>query len=1077
MGIQLLDAALRRGAPAGILLAVVLVFLLAATASALQDGRPALSLDGPWQFRFAHDDRGDAAQWFLPAAAFDTSVPVPGCWEAAGVGEPTDKMRRHAVGVGWYRRTFEVPSDWAGRRIWLKIGGAHRSARIWINGKTAGEHWGYPTAFRFDITDLLTASGPQQIVIAVDSRRHKERDTLTGAFDLIDYMDVDWGGIFEHVELQETGSAWIDNPFVEPNPLRRSAHVRFAIAGEPAEHLTVDYSVRRWDSHPSGGRTGEEYCAGTAPADPGLLDLQLPGAPLWTPDRPRLLLLELTLRRGIEILDRRSVRFGLRRVEVRGSDFYLNGEKLFLRGYGDDWTLPIEVGSLHAPGGWQAYLRRRKEFGFNGVRHHSTMPPDSYLDAADEVGMLVQPELPIAYEQFYKEANEAGHDLYRAVWRDYILQMRNHASVFAWCMGNEQWNGIALGQELYDAAKRLDPTRPVIDTDGLWPGTDRPTCDYLPVQFEEGEIPLGAKIGKYRVPKQAGKPLIVHEMSNISVLPDPADIPKYTGAVRPFWLEQMAAAVHASGQSGRLPEMLAASRRLQASLLKLNIEAARLDPQIKGHDQWLFRDYWTQSTGFVNQMDEARDIAPAFARQFVAPAVLLWDRDDFAYRAGETLDLKLYLSDYRPISSEPIHAMSVTCDGATIRLQPPADAGGRGLIGPWTGTLHLRNSAHPESLTLHAMCPDGIHNAWPVRVFPAPTPVASHPGVTVVRRLNRRTLDALEAGARVVLMGDFALPFDTLRARFKPAWWHGDDNGDHCYGNVFAAHPALAGYPGHGFGDVEAAGMMDNRPVVLLDNVPGRPEPIIQCIDVPWRMRRKAYLFEAKVGAGRLLVCTLNFSSGLRKRDPAAAWMLADLLRYAASDECRPAASIPADWLRSRVVDSAVPDADALVEGFASLVEFGEQPQSWYSYREDSVPTYAARQTDGKQRVTWLTAPLPEGWTHDTATFAWAGGIGWETEPAGGSFQLLIDDKPALDFAFTTASATWRSADGKISLHYDVRRTVAPDSFGVFLLTVPASRLQQGKPLRLTVAATANNSKRWFSIVPYTDVAAEEKAE
>src|SRR5206468_12344074 len=137
---------------------------------------------------------------------------------------------------------------------------------------------------------------------------------------------------------------------------------------------------------------------------------------------------------------------------------------------------------------------------------------------------------------------------------------------------------------LYQRAKELDPTRPVIDSDGLEPWADRPTLDYRSVQFEEHVIPWGATRNKYANTNTA-KPVIVHEMSNLSCLPDPAEAAAFDGTIKPFWLEQMQQAATRQHVQNRLPAMLAASWKLQASLLKLNIEAARLGPGISGYDQ------------------------------------------------------------------------------------------------------------------------------------------------------------------------------------------------------------------------------------------------------------------------------------------------------------------------------------------------------------------------------------------------------------------------------------------------------------------------------------------------------------
>ncbi len=1039
------------------------LLLLGLLATGVWAQRPdAVGLDGRWAFRFAADDRGTAEGWFEPGCDFDRELTVPGCWDAQGVGEPTDKMRHNAVGVGWYRRAFRLPDRWRGRRVWLQVGGVHRSARVWLNGQPVGEHLGYPLSFRLDLTPYLRSTAVQTLVMAVDSRPDRTRDPLVGAFDVIDYMDLTWGGITESIRLEATGDGWIDDAFALPDPAARRAELRLELAGSGGDTL-------RCRVRDDAGRTYPEQTIEPRAQRAIRLNLDLTGAPLWTPEAPRLLTADLSLTRGGVVLDRHEVRFGLRRLEATPDGFRLNGERFFLRGYGDDYTFPLTIAAPADVAAWTRYLGLRRAYGFNGVRHHSTMLGESYLRAADEVGMFVQPELPIAYEPFLKAATPAGLDLYRQVWRRYIEQMRNHPSVMAWCMGNEEWQGWSLGPELYDLAKALDPTRPVIDTDGLWPGQARATVDYLTIQHEEGSIPWAGSRGKYAA-KPAKRPALVHEMSNLSVLPDPADIPRYTGVIRPFWLEQMRDSVARRHLGDQLPAMLDASRRFQASLLKLNIESARLNPGLDGYHQWLFRDYWTGSTGFVNQFDQPRAISAAQARAYNGPAALLLDRDRVSYRVGEPVSLKLYLSDFRPAAAPPLGPLTARLGDRPVTLTAPPPGEPRGLLGPWTGTIAAPAVRVPSKLTLAAAARD-LRNDWSVWVYPTPQPA---PGVAVHRRLTSALLERLEAGEALLVAGDGA-PFPTLSAKFKPSWWKGDENRDHTYGNLFLKHASLSSFAHDGYGDLQAYRLLADRQVVLLDDVPGGIEPIVACLDVPWLMRRKAWLFEAQVGRGRLLYTTMDLSPAARAADPAVAAMHASLTRYVASDAFRPKASLPPDWLRPRLSAQTLPPPATWVEGFGTLLEATEPATRWYTYREDDVPVNAVRATDGAQRLAWRTAPLPADWRHDTVTLVWAGGMGWQSQPAAGPFRLTLDGQPLLDVPFSVKPATWRSADGRAVLTYDVRRTTPEDSFGLFWLTLPADRLRPGQSATLAFTAPRAESRRWLSVSAYTDVAAQER--
>lgn len=1041
-----------------------LALLPALFAVAPAAARPAMSLNGVWQFRL---DMSAGAEWRKPpeaAAEFPDTIQVPGCWEVQGFGKPTDRMRHLGVGIGWYRREFELPAGWAGKRVWLRLGGVHRSVRVWMDGHLVGEHWGYPTACKWEMTAALAHQTKHTLILAVDSRPHPDRDPLTGTFDLIDYVNIDWGGIYADVTLEVTADVWMEEAFVIPEPEQDRATVKVTLGGKTgATDLLLGYTVTRW---PTGARTlaaGEAHVRTSA----STLTLRLGDAPRWSPASPSLLRLNLSLSAAGTVLDDRQVRFGLRRVTIRGSDFFLNGSRFFLRGYGDDNTLPVRLVPPADREFWRRYLQRRKAFGFNAVRHHSMMPTEAYLAAADEVGMFVQPELPIAYQPFFQRATAEGRDLYRQVWQDYIRQRRNHPSVFAWCMGNELWRGFALGPELYAMAKRLDPTRPVIDTDGV-PVTDRPTLDYLSVQFQEHILPWGTHRNKYRLAKPPAKPVVVHEMSNLSTLPDPAAARRYTGPLIPFWLHTMGGRVKQQRLASLLPRMLTASHRLQAQLLKLNLEAARLSPGIDGYYQWLFRDYWTQSSGFVNQFDDVRQITPAFALRFNGPAVLLLDRGRVNFTPGDTIPVRLFVSDFRPGRPSAWDAIQVRCGDQPVTLAPPPKRTGPGLLGPWTGKTTAPAVDSPRRLTLAAQA-DEVRNEWSVWVFPPTSPdLTSGERSRLIVHLSERSLTEVEKGAARMLVGvEGVLP--TLNTTFKPAWWHGNENADHSYGKLFTSTPALGALPHRGFGDLMMFSLLDNRPVVKLDELPARIDPLVWDLDVPWRMRRKAYLFEARVGEGKLLVSTFNLTPANRRTDPAAAWLLHRLLLYVGSDDFHPTAQLPVDWLRQRMRKAAFPDPATFVNGFTRVVKTTEPATTWYSYREDDTLSFPVRQTDGKQRLTWQTEPVPDDWPHEVVTFVWTGGMGWRTEPGGGHFSLLLNGAPLLDFPFTQKTTRWQTADGAVTFHYLVKRRLGPDSFGLFYLTVPVERLLLGKPVELTVTATAQNSHRWFSVNPYPD--------
>ena len=137
--------------------------------------------------------------------------------------------------------------------------------------------------------------------------------------------------------------------------------------------------------------------------------------------------------------------------------------------------------------------------GFNFVRHHSHVLPPEYFSAADEWGIMVSPELPCAYSNYFKAANATGQQLYLDSWASYIAALRNHPSIFDWTLLNEYYMGAAFevdGQKFgagsfYAIKQELDPSRLMNDQDGSCRGTAafvRDTLSFCSQPFNVGEL-------------------------------------------------------------------------------------------------------------------------------------------------------------------------------------------------------------------------------------------------------------------------------------------------------------------------------------------------------------------------------------------------------------------------------------------------------------------------------------------------------------------------------------------------------------------------------------------------------------
>ncbi|MFQ6131293.1 MAG: glycoside hydrolase family 2 protein [Armatimonadota bacterium] len=1077
--------------------------------SAVAAPRAEKSLDGPWEFRTDPNDEGERNRWFLGEELYGTNVTVPGCWDAQGVGEPTDRLFHNYVGKAWYRREEVIPEEWEGRRVWIEVGGAHRYMDLWVNGHHVGRQMGYLSPVVADITGLARPGTSAVFAVRVDNEQDWSRDPLTGCFDVIDAVHIAWGGIYRAVRLYTTGQAWIADAFVVPHAQQGEAEVRLTMRGVAVAGLKARVVVRA-----EGGEGGPASYTAPPVALTGAgektatITVLMRGARLWSPESPNLYRATVSLEGEGGSLDEVSVRFGLRDIEIRGNDFYLNGKRLFLRGYGDDCCFPETIAPPADKAVYLKRLRLAKAYGFNYVRHHSHVPLAEYFEAADEVGMMVQPELPIAYMHYFQRATQAGHQLLLDQWRDMIRLHRNHPSVFAWCMGNELWNSFALARQMYADAQELDPSRPVNDSDGVPLGPirtqanwSRPTLDVFNAQFDEHVLPWGPNKGKYDLGEiEPAAPIVIHEMGNFNAFPDVEERVLYRRGVKPFWLDELTKAAEGKGLTALLPTFVRASRQAQAMCRKVNLEAARRSPQVDGHTLWLLQDYWTGANGLVTQHYQEKGLSAEQFRRFNGPSVLLLDRDECAHWAGDEVELRLLLShfgDYRGPATLRWRLLGE--NGQEYRsAQQPVEVGRGGVFELCKLPMKMLEWANRQErlsldVELHA---DGLlaANDWPIWVFPRePIPpgpyrvVGLHtrrpslrfPGfptlppdatlrpndVVVSPWLSERLLAHLEAGGRALLVAP-AWPLRTLPAHFENAWWLGNPETDSDLGHLITDHRAVREYPHEGFADLHFFHLMHGRRTMLLDELAPDVEPIIRAVPHPSALRTKAWLFEAGVGRGRLLATTLNLSARALKERPEAGTLFDLLVRYLAAEKPVELAPLDAEVLRKWMRQWPVPLDAPFAEGYQELVEATSEAEPYTSPRGQD-DGYVVRQLDGTHEVTWRTAPVPRGVSR--VTFVWLAGLGWLTEPAGGHFDLALDGEKLLEFDLAEQTAVWQSEDKRSQLVFELRRSVGVDRFGVMYLTVPAPRLRAGEPVELTVTGSANGSRRWFMLYDVTD--------
>ncbi|MCW5556236.1 MAG: hypothetical protein KIT22_00055 [Verrucomicrobiae bacterium] len=496
-----------------------------------------------------------------------------------------------------------------------------------------------------------------------------------------------------------------------------------------------------------------------------------------------------------------------------------------------------------------------------------------------------------------------------------IVANRNHPSIVTWCMGNELYEGLPDGPLMYRQARELDPTRLVIDSDGI-ARQPRETLDFWVWQFAEST--LAYRNAKYRFEKQE-KPVVAHEMGYFVTLPDLDQLSSFDQGIRPYWLYETRDLVTQKGLAEQYPAWLKNSYRLHAECLKINMEAARRS-NLQGYSCWLFQDYPWCAEGVVNMFFRPKGISGAEFRQFNGSTVLLLDHDPRTFRGGESVEMKIWLACNEPEWTGPARftwrlrggpGEGVTASGEVPDV--PVTSGANQALGVIRFEAPRWDTA--RQVTLEVRLDQGgrrAANAWKLWMFPEFRPVsepfilegaevldrlyaskrtlaeaAPKDGLRVTDRWDAATLKFLEGGGRVLLLAPDAV-FPTVSAGFRPAGW--DPSAKEAnLGTLFdPAHPALRDMPSEGWCDLQFYNLIEGSKAILLDEITPGLAPIVRCLDMPQRLWNKAFLFEARVGRGRLLASGFNLEGALKAEDPAGPHLINQLIRYAQSPDFAP---------------------------------------------------------------------------------------------------------------------------------------------------------------------------------------------
>ncbi len=508
------------------------------------------------------------------------------------------------TGMAWYLRQVSIPSNWQGERIYLRVGSANYFARVWVNGVPAGEHLGGHLPFSFEITEYVHWGELNTIAIQVENHLTATRvpaghvEGLTAGFGTgypsttFDFFP--YAGINRPVVLYSLPQTHIEDITVVTeieDDLGIVTVTAVLNQGNAAGKLTL--------SDPNTNLNAEL----TFKDGQGQATIAVPGARLWSPEDPHLYQLQITVMDGFEVLDLYTLDVGIRTIEVRGKQLLLNGEPVFLKGFGRHEDFFVHGKGLNLPLLVKDYSLL-KWIGANSYRTSHYPYSEEEMQMADRQGMLIIDEIPAVSLQF-NDSEENIHirlEQCKQQIRELVARDKNHPSVIMWSIANEPMppnmvehltgeddtpldpSFTQFFNELYGLTRSLDPTR-LVSLVGIMGG---------PMEWLEPSdvVCINRYWGWYTQPGQPelGARLLSQELDSL-----------YEALEKPIIVSEFGADTIA-GMHSQPARMW--TEEYQVELLRSYLEAAATKDFVVGMHVWNFADFRTpQSTTRIGGMN------------------------------------------------------------------------------------------------------------------------------------------------------------------------------------------------------------------------------------------------------------------------------------------------------------------------------------------------------------------------------------------------------------------------------------------------------------------------------------------
>jgi len=369
-------------------------------------------------------------------------------------------------GISWYKKIFSIEKSQKGKVIYLQFDGAMNIAEVWVNGIKKIKHQGGYLPFVIEISKELNYDNENEVIVKLNNYDNP----VTGPKPLSKLDFNTYGGIYRNVWLITKNKLHISHPIYEDKIASGGIFVSYDSVSKESALLNIKTHIKNQKSNSKSvivkhilmskdsiiiSSESKKHSLSSNKDKQFSSQIKLLSPKLWSPNSPNLYQLKTQIINGDEIIDEEINTIGIKHIEFKNQELYLNGEKTFLRGVNRHQEYPF-IGYALSDNANYRDAKKIKDAGFDYVRLSHYPQSESFMDACDELG-LISINAILGWQYFSKDTAFQKHVFQTA--KDLIRRNRNRASVLAWEVSlNESWMPEEFIDSLTSIAKKEYPT-------------------------------------------------------------------------------------------------------------------------------------------------------------------------------------------------------------------------------------------------------------------------------------------------------------------------------------------------------------------------------------------------------------------------------------------------------------------------------------------------------------------------------------------------------------------------------------------------------------------------------------------